>query len=183
MTANVRLMPLRVEQHAPLIRALIEEPENAYRFRGLGPGSPEGSVERVLRDPALLSQFLLVDRQDQLVGLVQAILPDFKHGTCQFAIVVQDALHHAGWPLKGALLALENLFHTYPLRKVYIEVNELNDKRLGRGLATVFDREGTLSDYEWHDGAYRDVTYWSVTRDRFMSLPLRRFLLERADAV
>ena len=175
-TRLVQLSPV-VDAHVAPVRALVSEPLNAYRFRGLGPGSPERAVRAVLGDPLVLEQYLLADDAGRMLGLVQALTADFRHGTCQLGVVLSTAAQRTGWPLKGAVLFIERIFHQYAFRKLYLEVNEFNQAPLARGLDRMFTREGTLLEYEWLEGAYRDVTFWSITREQFRDLPLRRLML------
>lgn len=164
---RVALVPIERVQRARLHELLILE-GGAHRWRGLDPGSPAQSIERLLTE-SVLSQFAIADGEGNLCGLVQCLLPNFAHGTAQLGVALSNSYHRRGWPLEAVALFVNHLFCVYPLRKIYVEVPELNLEMFGKRLGVFFAEEGTLWEHEWHLGAYRSVTYFAMTRDAFQA--------------
>jgi RimJ/RimL family protein N-acetyltransferase len=178
-TGRVRLDDLAA--HGPaFVHRLVNQKSNAYRFRSLGPGVSARAVEHALTD-GVLSQFVLV-ADESPVGLLQAILPDFKHGTAQLAVLLDERLHRAGWPLEGLVLFVNHTFTVYPLRKIYLEILSPNVELIGaRGLERQFRPEGVLENHEWFMGEYVDAHFYSISRDDFYAdQRLVRLLTEEA---
>jgi len=160
---------------------LIRGASPGFEWRGVGPGTSADALETFLKE-RVLAQFLLAraDDSNEVVGLAQCLAPDFVHGAAQVAVLLRRDYHGRGWPLEGVALFMSYLFNAYPLRKLYLEVPDLNDQRFGRGLGRIFKYEGTLSEHEWHVGAFRDVHFYSMHRDSFLSILLLAGILRHA---
>lgn len=179
-TARVRLRPLSFSADVPHLFNILLEPSNQFRYRNIGPGASPAVFERMLREEPL-AQFVATTPKNEVLGLVQCLVPDFQHGTAQLAAVFTSAVHGAGWPLEGVVLFVNYLFVAHPLRKIYVEVPEFNYRLMSRGMQRLFKYEGVLTDHEWSLGQYWDVHFLSLPREHFYALPVVERLLRRVD--
>lgn len=172
----IRLVPFHRHPRGAYVE-ILTAPENAFRFRGVGPGTPSATLERLLGDSVLVQFGIEAIDAHRLVGLVQVVAPDFRHGTAQMALALEPSSQGQGWPLEAAILTLNYTLIAHPLRKVYFELPAHNAPFLARGLGSLTCEEGTLSAHEWIGGSYRDVTFYSIDRSSFYEIELVRQLL------
>jgi RimJ/RimL family protein N-acetyltransferase len=161
---RVRLEPL-VGQHEAEALALYTSGTHLtrYRLRGATP-SPE-AFHQTLWD-RVLAQFVIVDEQRRVLGLVSAFQPDFRNGHAHIAVIAHpDAPPGAG--MEGTGLLIEHLFSEFALRKVYAEVMAPNGEAFASGAGRVFVIEGRLTEHEYLDGAYHDMLVMAITRERW----------------
>ncbi len=164
--SRVRLLSLNGQSRERLFQ-IATDPRSAFKWRSVGPGFSRRNFDRVL-DENVIIQLVIVDvASDSPVGLLQAINANFYHGTAHLTLLLDPSFRRLGWPLEAALIFMDYLFVSLPLRKLVLEVPEQNWKNLQRGLDRIFEYEGLLRAQEWHLGAYRDIRVYGITRESF----------------
>lgn len=172
-----RLTTVSVERDMQDVLALASEPANSHRYRSLGPGTTPSGLSRTLTD-GVFAQFLVRNESSgQALGLVQAFVPDFFHGTVQIGALMSSAAHRRPWTMRAVVLFMNYVFQRAPFRKIYLEVPEFNFVTMSTGLARFFVYEGVLRNHEWHLGQYWHVHFLSLDRATFYSFDLVRRVL------
>lgn len=178
-TNGVLLAPISNFDREYLYQVILNDVP-AYSWRGLGPSSSVAQVEQCLSQGVLAQMAVLSQANGELLGLAQVGLADFRHGTAQFSCFLRSSAISRLWPLEGFVLFLNSVFQSQPIRKLYCEVPEANIAVFGSGLARLFSLEGSLSEHEWHNGCYRSVSFYGLTREKFYTNQLVGVLLRRA---
>jgi acyl carrier protein len=120
---RVALRPLAPGDYVPLHEALVEVGEHWRGYSGVP------SLERFaseLWDGVLENRAIVDAGGANLVGLVTSYNLELRSGLCSLAVVEMPRYLGTGLALLGAGLYLDELFHHWRLRKVYLEVFEDN---------------------------------------------------------
>ena len=83
---------------------------------------------------------------------------------------------NSGLVLFGFELFVDHLFRSWNLRKLIVEIVEMNLPQFGSAVETVLQIEGRLREFEFYDGRYWDLviavidkTRWTAERQRLHS--------------
>lgn len=134
-----------------------------WRFKGSTPGY-EAWTQALWAN--VLVQFLVTDRlSGEVVGRVVAANPNLSNGHCSFSVAKSRRSDMTLRILDGAVLALEYLFRSFPIRKVYMQVMEYNLAQMERGLGLIAIEEGRLRQHEWLNGMYWDEVHYAIYRE------------------
>lgn len=165
---RVRLVPVGPAERAALF-SLATNPELAFRWRSVGPGTHPRVFDRLMDENVLCQFGVCSTSSTQLVGLVQCVAASFHHQTAQITVLLAPRVWGNGWALEGVMLFMAYVFTGYPLRKLYFEIPEQNWSVLRRGASRLFSEEGVLIGHEWHLGLWRDVALYSVSCEQFFT--------------
>jgi RimJ/RimL family protein N-acetyltransferase len=158
-----RLTPIEPGDVAFLF-SLSVAPETGFRWRYRG--APP-SVERFAAE--LWAQVLVhyVVRRvasHEPVGYVVAYQADLARGHAYLGAVF--GVQHTGTGLGAQATAMfvRYLFHTFPLRKLYLEVPGWNWPQLASGAGIRFDVEGVLREHDYYAGQFWDKRICAIYR-------------------
>lgn len=119
--------------------------------------------------------FFTVKIQGNIIGYVHNYDFSLINGNCKLSVYISPEYRGTGAGGFAALLFLEKLFSSYPLRKVYSTVYGYNEESLKSNLAAGFIEEGSLGGYRYYNGKYYSLHYLSLTREDYQA-GLRRLV-------
>ena len=117
----------------------------------------------------LYHEFYVIVAKDNysIVGYVYSYDYKFFDGHCKVCIFLKKQYRDVGMGALCGMRFMSDLFSSYPLRKIYIDVYDYNEQSLQCNLGIGFVEEGCLKDYRFLDGKYHDMHLLSITRDAF----------------
>jgi RimJ/RimL family protein N-acetyltransferase len=179
-TRRLQFRPLRPEDTGPLYRmALDPEVTFQWRLRGATPSIEEFS--RQLHQ-TVLCQFVVtpVDSAD-LLGLVVAYNPDFRHRFVHAAAVMRPAVLRRGLGVEALLGLGRYLFFGWDFRMVLLDTNSFTYRAFASGeRAGLFEVTGRIPGQYYLGGQWWDgltLVHRREHFDAFMASPLGRALL------
>ena len=86
---------------------------------------------------------------------------------CKICLCMTPTWRRTGAAALAGMAFLDDLFRSYPLRKVYALVYGYNVESLQSNLAAGFEEEGVMRAYRYLNGAYHDCHILAMTRERF----------------
>jgi hypothetical protein len=148
-----------------LIRLRELSPELIWRWRSRGSTpSPEDWAQSRAR--SVLAEFLVIRRRSgQPLGIVFAYNANLAHGFAYVAVGSFDPSRPSPLFLSGAVLFVNYLFRTWPLRKLYAEVTQYNYERFRSESGRIFRLEGCLRQHFFLDGRYWDEYLLAIYRE------------------
>lgn len=165
--SDVTLRVLRPQDYWALYESSLDPTSSfRWRFRGATP-SPEAFESGLFAD--VLTQYAVVSADDsRLFGLVSAYAHRPDLGSCYFAFQRCRVPAAGGQEMiTGAVLFIDHLFRTFPLRRVYAELPEYNYYLVDGILDEVCHIEATLQEQYWHDGRYWSSHTLVFARDQW----------------
>jgi RimJ/RimL family protein N-acetyltransferase len=93
-------------------------------------------------------------RGDDVVGLVVAYSP--SEGHVHLGAVFDPAHTGSGLAAQAVVVFARYLFHSFPLRKLYLEIPEFNMPQLRSGVGRLFQVEGVLREHCYYAGRWWD---------------------------
>jgi RimJ/RimL family protein N-acetyltransferase len=153
--ADLRLTPVEPDD-VRFLYTLATHPDTCYRWRYRGAPPP---IERFMGDlwSQVLIQFVARRNDDgEPVGHVVAYGADLGQGYAYLGAVFRPPYSGTGLAAQGTAMFVKYLFHTFALRKLYIEVPGFNWPQMRSGEGRLFDVEGIMRDHEHYAGQYWD---------------------------
>jgi RimJ/RimL family protein N-acetyltransferase len=146
--------------------ALAVQPETCFRWRFRGAPPPFERFAAELWSQVLVQYVVRHAADDSPVGLVvaYAAAPGLRHAYVGAVFHPQ----HTGTGLAAQAVALfvRYLFHTFPLRKLYMEVPGFNWPQLRSGEDRLFRVEGVLHDHDYYAGRCWDSYLCAIYPDQ-----------------
>lgn len=145
--------------------ALSVEPETCFRWRYRG--APP-SIDRFVADlwTQVLVQFIARrSRDNRPVGHVVAYGADAAQRHAYVAALFGPQYAGTGVAAQSVAVFVRYLFHTYPLRKLYLEVPGFNWPQLRSGEGSLFRVEGILRDHDHYAGRSWDKYLCAIYPD------------------
>nr|MDT0659074.1 GNAT family N-acetyltransferase [Micromonospora sp. DSM 115978] len=144
--------------------ALAIRPETCFRWRYRGaPPSFERFVDDLWRQ--VLVQFVARRATDnQPVGHVVAYGADPAMRYLYIGTVFQPQYAGSGLAARAVAAFVRYLFHTFPLRKIYLEVPGYNWAQISSGQGRIFHVEGVLRDHDYYAGRDWDQYLCAIYR-------------------
>jgi RimJ/RimL family protein N-acetyltransferase/aryl carrier-like protein len=150
-----RLTPIR-ESDLDFLYMLAVHPETGFRWRYRGNPPPPQQFAADLWGQVLVQYLARETTTGEPAGLVVAYAADLAQGHASVGAVFTP--EHAGTGLAAEITALfvRYLFHTFRLRKLYLEVPGFNWDQVESGAGRLFQVEGVLRDHDFYAGRYWD---------------------------
>jgi RimJ/RimL family protein N-acetyltransferase len=149
---------------------LATHPYTCFRWRYRGNPPP---IDRFAADlwSKVLVQFV-ARRNDngEPVGHVVAYGADMGQGYAYLGAVFQPWYAGTGLAAKATAMFVRYLFHTQPLRKLYLEVPGFNWEQVRSGEGRLFQVEGVMRDHEHFAGRYWDRYLCAIYPDAVAQL-------------
>jgi len=154
-THAYRLTPIE-EGDLAFLYTLAVHPETSYRWRYRGNPPPPEEFTAELWGQVLVQYVARSVTTGEPAGLVVAYAADLAQGHANVGAVFTPA--HAGTGLAAEVTALfvRYLFHTFRLRKLYLEVPGFNWPEVKSAAGQLFQVEGVLRDHDFYAGRYWD---------------------------
>lgn len=150
-TKTFRLLPILPDDIGNLY-GLATRPETCFRWRYRGAPPPLDRFSSDLWQQVLIQFTVRTIEDNQFAGLVVA----YNAGAAMRHVYVGAvfAPQHVGTGAAAQVTALfaQYLFHTFPLRKIYLEVPGFNWPQLQSGEGWLFDVEGILREHDVYAG-------------------------------
>jgi RimJ/RimL family protein N-acetyltransferase len=124
-------------------------------------------LEGMLQSGAIL---LLVRRAKTGDAIGYAMAHSLNHwdGWLAVGLYVEPRFRTRGHGGEAALLCVDSLFRTFPLRKIITELYEFADSVLVTTQAMGFEQTGFIADHYWHDDRYWGVHHLELTRESWL---------------
>lgn len=137
-----------------------------------------GGDDALLRSltAGVAKQRVVVHRQTgQVIGLCQLLNVDWRSLRGELTVLLAPEYWGRAWPIEGVALFVGEVFTSTPLRKFTAEVSPAVLDSLRSGRDKFFQIDGVLTQAQYLDGRYVDLTYISISRDRWPFERLERF--------
>lgn len=144
---------------------LSVQPETCFRWRYRG--APP-SYERFAADlwSRVLVQFVVRRSEEgEPVGHVVAYAADSALRHAYIGAVFTPRHAGTGLAARAVSVFVDNLFHCFPLHKLYMEVPGFNWSQLSSGEGALFQVEGLLRGHDYFMGRYWDKRICAIYRD------------------
>ncbi len=125
----------------------------------------EAWFERVSRSPSDVA--LAVRRQEELVGLAQLVAINRVSRNAEFRIKLDPDRLDQGLGSEATHMMCQHAFDDLNLDRIYLYVQERNQRAVKCYQKVGFRREGTLRQHAYVDGEARDVLVMGLLRDEF----------------
>jgi RimJ/RimL family protein N-acetyltransferase len=177
---RVRLRPILQRDYEMLLQIELSEQLGPYwRLRGRTP-APDSYSQTLWG--GVLAQFLVVRRDtEQVLGMVTVYNADVMDGHASFSAAKFLRADRSTLILQGSILMLDYAFAHFPLRKIYLEVNEYNLPQFSSGIGRILKPEGILHAHTFSAGRYWDKHIFAIYRDEWnqRAPDFRRLVLGR----
>lgn len=151
----------QLDNNANVMRYWFEEPYEAF-------------VELVdLYDKHIHDQTerrFIIQSQAKPIGLVELMEINHIHRNAEFQIIIDPAYQGKGYASKATKLAMEYAFNILNLYKLYLLVDQENEKAIHIYSKLGFVKEGLLHHEFFVNGEYRDVIRMCTFQDQFFTL-------------
>ncbi len=151
----------RLDNNASIMRYWFEEPyESFLELSDLYDKHIHDKTER---------RFILQTTTDsQAIGLAELVEIDYIHRRAEFQIIIAPNHQGKGYARPATKLAMDYAFHTLNLYKLYLIVDEANEKAIHIYTKLGFKIEGTLRHEFFSAGAYRNAIRMCIFQNEYM---------------
>lgn len=165
---NIELKELDVDRDLDSLFSMMLSSDQ-YLFSTIISINSKEEFEEWLRSQIrnFFHEFKVIFFEGKAVGFLYAYEFTLKDLHCKLCMDICDTLRGIGVGGIAAIMYLDYLFDTYPLRKVYSTVYEYNKQSLLSNIRAGFCEEGVLKEYRYYNGKYYDMHFFSITRERF----------------
>lgn len=164
-THTFRLAPVDRDDLG-FLYALAVHPETGFRWRYRGAAPPFDRFVAELWTHVLVQYVVRRVQDDRPVGLVVAYGPDEGLSHAHLGAVFAPPHAGAGLAAQVVTVFVRYLFHTFRLRKLYLEIPEFNWPQLRSGDGRLFQVEGVLRGHYYYAGRYWDKYVGAIYPDR-----------------
>ena len=151
---ELRLTPVEPEDLRFLYSMSIH-PETAFRWRYRGAPPPADRFAADLWHQVLV-QFVVRLPDGEPIGHVVAYGADMGQRYAYAGAVFRSDFTGSGLGAQAFTMFVRYLFHTFPMRKLYVEVPGFNWEQISSGEDRHFETEGVMRDHEFYAGRYWD---------------------------
>ncbi|MCI0849645.1 MAG: GNAT family N-acetyltransferase, partial [Chloroflexi bacterium] len=111
---------------------------------------------------------IAIDKGSRLpFGFLQAYNWNLKDGWCFFQVHFEREQRGNDSCAEAGVALLDYVFRNFDVRKIYMDVYDLNREVLGRALTQAFVEEGRFGEHTWHQGQYRDLVRVALYREEW----------------
>lgn len=152
------------DSDVPFYVELCSSLETGRRFRFGGAAIAPPAVISAVWDGTLVHLVGVGNRSRQRLGVVSVTSADMRNGVAYLSVVSDVSAIGTGLMMEVAGLAVDYVFETWPFRKLYAEVPELNLRSFASATRRLFRTEGRLTDHVFMEGRYWDVHILATDR-------------------
>ncbi len=110
----------------------------------------------------------ILKKNNEKLGLVELVSIDPIHRKAEFTIMIEPTYQGHGYASTATKLAMDYAFSNLNLHKLYLFVDEINEKAIHIYKKAGFQIEATLKDEFFVNGAYHNAVIMSVFQDQYM---------------
>ncbi|QKJ88310.1 Diamine N-acetyltransferase [Paramixta manurensis] len=167
---TVKLRPLeredlrfvhQLDNNASVMRYWFEEPYEAFV-------ELEDLYGKHIHDQT--ERRFVVEHNDEKVGLVELVEINHVHRRAEFQIIIAPAHQGKGLAGKAVKLAMDYGFSVLNLYKLYLIVDQENEKAIHIYTKLGFEIEGVLKHEFFINGEYRNTIRMCIFQHQFMAL-------------
>ena len=114
-------------------------------------------------------RFIVENQDGQLIGLVELVEINHVHSIAEFAIMVAPTWQGKGFARNMIRAALDYAFNILNLHKVYLIVDEDNEKAMHLYLSVGFREEGRLVEEYFTNGRYQNVIRMYILQREYLT--------------
>lgn len=167
MTAVLRSME---RADLPFLHELFNDPA-VVRYWFVEPTRSLAAIEKTYDERVHDNTWrrFVIDDGGKRCGIVELVNIRERHRQCEFQIIVAPDAQGHGYAGRATRDALAYAFKNLNLNKVYLEVDNKNDRAIHVYEKSGFQVEGVLKQEYFADGEYQDVTRMAVFQDDFLA--------------
>jgi RimJ/RimL family protein N-acetyltransferase/aryl carrier-like protein len=154
-TRTLQLTPIQPDDIG-FLYSLAAHPQTSFRWRYRGAPPAFDRFVADLWTHVLVQYVVRRTRDNQPVGLVVAYGPDDSLSHAYVGAVFQPQHTGTGLAAQAATIFVRHLFHTFRLRKLYLEIAGFNWPQMQSGEGRLFQIEGILRGHYYYAGRYWD---------------------------
>lgn len=128
----------------------------------------ETSFEKDISNPHQ-RQFIL-NKGSERLGLVELVSIDYMNRKAEFTIMMDPAHQGNGYAGIATRLAVDYAFNIFNLHKLYLIVDEVNEKAIHIYKKIGFHEEATLKEEYFVNGSYHNIVIMSMFEDDYKAL-------------
>lgn len=125
----------------------------------------EEDIDKYKNDPTM-RRFIL-QKDNQPLGLVALYDIHSIHRKAEFAIMLDPSKQGNGYALPATISTVNYAFRTLNLHKLYLIVDEQNERAIHVYEKAGFKQEAVLKEEYFIDGSYHNVVYMSILKEDF----------------
>ncbi len=112
--------------------------------------------------------YVIADKSSyNIVGYVYSYEYRVYDGHCKVCIFIKSKYRDIGVGALCGIRFLNEIFSSYPIRKIFIDVYDYNKQSLASNLDAGFQEEGCLKEFRYENGRYYDLHLLGLTREAF----------------
>jgi RimJ/RimL family protein N-acetyltransferase len=166
----VTLRPISREDYSTLFKWRSNFDEvHALNFRRRFSHWEEFTAEMDSWLPSVTLFLVSARRDGHPIGFVLAHSVNPWDGWMTVAIYIEESYRPTGYGGDAALLCLDALFRTYPIRKIMTEIYEFAGSQLNLARAIGFEEAGFMPEHYWKDDRHWGLHYMVLTRDAWLT--------------
>ncbi|ASK64078.1 spermidine acetyltransferase [Virgibacillus phasianinus] len=168
MSGKLRLRPLEREDlkfvhelnNDPKIMSYwFEEPYEAFvELRDL--------YDRHIHDQS--ERRFIVEKSDETLGLVELVEIDYIHRRSEFQIIIAPKHQGHGYAIDATHLAMDYAFSVLNMHKLYLIVDQENEKAIHIYKKVGFSVEGELKDEFFVEGSYHNAVRMYIFQQQYL---------------
>jgi len=152
--------------HYPILHQALSDPRVSRTWRSRGRTISSERFERELLEGVELAA-VVVSNQGDVIGLTQMLFYASIDQHAELAVFATADYIGSGKLLEGAAIFIDEIFASFPLRKLYVHMTSTTAASVASVLALGFETEGTLRGHLYVEGAFVDVKIASITPAAF----------------
>ncbi|HLQ95062.1 MAG TPA: GNAT family N-acetyltransferase [Pseudogracilibacillus sp.] len=125
----------------------------------------EEDIDKYKTNPSL--RRFIIQKDNQPLGLVALYDIDPIHRKAEFAIMLDPAKQGNGFALPATETAVNYAFRTLNLHKLYLIVDEENERAIHVYEKAGFKQEAVLEKEYFIEGSYHNVVYMSILEEDY----------------
>lgn len=133
--------------------------EEAYFSRA----TIEDKIEKQSNDRK--NRKFILHKGDERLGFVSLLDIDLIHSRAEFAIMLDPEKQGNGYALPATQHAINYAFNVLNVHKLYLIVDEVNEKAIHVYEKAGFKQEAVLKDEYYVNGSYHNIVYMSIIQD------------------
>lgn len=110
----------------------------------------------------------IIQNQHDAIGLVELVEINHIHRNAEFQIMIGPLHQGKGFARIATQLAMEYAFNTLNLYKLYLLVDQKNEKAIHIYTSLGFQKEGLLQQEYFVNGEYKDVIRMCIFQPQFL---------------
>jgi RimJ/RimL family protein N-acetyltransferase len=146
--------------------SLAVAPETGFRWRYRGAPPPVERFSAELWAQVLVHYVVRRAATNEPAGYVVAYGADLGRGHVSLGAVFTPQHVGTGMAAQATAMFVRYLFHTFPLRKIYLEVPGFNWPQIASAAGTLFEVEGVLREHDYYAGRHWDKYICAIYPDR-----------------